>query len=106
MNEFEASLSSAYFNLPKNYQNILLESKMKQISIITASPESNGFYTAKDISKNIPKIYSILEKEFFEKIKNNIKIFEYEKQNSKWTFHAKGLWLDFEKKTMISLIGR
>eukprot|EP01080_Neovahlkampfia_damariscottae_P001054 gene1054-10573_t len=104
LNEFNASLSSAYFNLPLNYQNILLNSRMKNISIITASPKANGFYTAKDISKNIPKMYSILEQEFFNKIKNNIKIFEY-KNDLNWTFHAKGLWLDFNDKTIISLIG-
>jgi CDP-diacylglycerol---glycerol-3-phosphate 3-phosphatidyltransferase len=76
---------------------------MENISIITATPEANGFFTAKDLSKNIPRMYSVLEKEFFDKISNNIKINEYNKES--WTFHAKGLWMNKEK-VMISLIGR
>jgi CDP-diacylglycerol---glycerol-3-phosphate 3-phosphatidyltransferase len=76
---------------------------VENISIITASPEANGFFTAKDLSKNIPRMYSVLEKEFFDKISNQIKINEYNRES--WTFHAKGLWMNLGK-SMISLIGR
>ena len=98
------SISSAYFNFPKNYIDILLNSN--DCKIITASPEANGFFGSKGFSKHVPTIYSMIEEDFYRQtMKSKVKIFEYKKE--KWTFHAKGLWMSFSAQDdpMITMIG-
>lgn len=103
--------ASAYFNLTKEFQAALIQASMdKQFKIITAAPQANGFYGARGISGLIPKAYSLLEKDFYDRTcqrvtedvfesnalqspmnrKFGIQLFEYKKPN--WTFHAKGMW--------------
>ncbi len=98
-------LSSAYFNMTKQYISIL-KPKMN-IDIITSSPKCNGFYTATDVySRQIPFMYSFIEQSFFEKsTSQHIRIFEYVRE--KWTYHAKGLWI-YDSKTnqpILTMIG-
>lgn len=107
--------ASAYFNLTREFEATLLQASLdKAFKILTAAPQANGFYGSGGISGLIPKAYSLLEKSFYErtrqqmsvdnvsfavkdsdveammKEKCGIQIFEYKKQG--WTFHAKGLW--------------
>eukprot|EP01119_Soliformovum_irregulare_P005080 TRINITY_DN1645_c2_g1_i3.p1 TRINITY_DN1645_c2_g1~~TRINITY_DN1645_c2_g1_i3.p1 ORF type:complete len:310 (-),score=129.70 TRINITY_DN1645_c2_g1_i3:42-971(-) len=87
-------VSSPYLNLTENYTEILLKIRGK-LNIITASPEANSFFPAKDISGYIPVAYSSVEEAFFKKVQlenrsRDIHMWEYNRHA--WTFHAKGIW--------------
>ncbi|MCO5550524.1 hypothetical protein L7F22_004011 [Adiantum nelumboides] len=103
--------ASAYFNLTKEFQAALIQASLdKCFKIITAAPQANGFYGSRGISGLIPKAYSLLEKDFYDRTcqqvsvdvlecnglrapkshKHGIQLFEYKRPN--WTFHAKGMW--------------
>ncbi|MCO5559067.1 hypothetical protein L7F22_012659 [Adiantum nelumboides] len=103
--------ASAYFNLTKEFQAALIQASMdKCFKIITAAPQANGFYGSRGISGLIPKAYSLLEKDFYDRTcqqvsvdvrecnglrtpkshKHGIQLYEYKRPN--WTFHAKGMW--------------
>lgn len=65
------------------------------ISILLASPQANGFYGANGISGSIPALYVYLSMLFYRKIQaigKAITLFEYTRP--KWTFHAKGIWIE------------
>jgi len=92
----QLTLTSAYFNFTDEYLKNVLTTSCSNISILTACPQANGFFTAKGISKNIPMAYDTMEQEFYSNVERNnkvhsINLFEYMRE--KWTFHAKGLWL-------------
>ena len=103
-------ISSPYLNLTSNYKNLLLQSKSENIKILTTSPEANGFYTAKDISRYIPLAYSALEEKFYgsviqRKLQNKINIYEWF-IDERWTMHSKGLWIsDFNSSPFLMTIG-
>ncbi|KAL9647417.1 hypothetical protein ABK040_006780 [Willaertia magna] len=100
-------ITSAYFNFTNNYLNNVLKTPCSDISILTANPKANGFYTAKGISGKIPMCYDCMEQLFYNQLENkkNIKLFEYMRE--KWTFHAKGLWLysPYNKYPFLTMIG-
>ncbi|KAG6552434.1 hypothetical protein Mapa_005995 [Marchantia paleacea] len=99
-------LASPYFNLTPDYEDVLLEvAEQNIVEILTASPKANGFYGSAGVSGLIPRAYSLLEQNLYERsrhrdvalqgkdtydLKNGLSIYEYER--SGWTFHAKGLW--------------
>ncbi|MBW0485950.1 hypothetical protein O181_025665 [Austropuccinia psidii MF-1] len=87
--------TSGYFSLLREYKRQLLLSKA-DVRIITASPQANGFFQSKGISKYIPPAYTYLEKLFYKEItlakkQDQIQIREWRRDG--WTYHAKGLWL-------------
>jgi CDP-diacylglycerol--glycerol-3-phosphate 3-phosphatidyltransferase len=85
--------------MTKEYEKELIDNKREDtiISLLTASPQANGFYGSRGISRFVPDGYTANEREFVEnaerKCSNDgqIQILEY--YRSKWTYHAKGLWL-------------
>ncbi|KAL2622531.1 hypothetical protein R1flu_002736 [Riccia fluitans] len=95
-------LASPYFNLTPEYEDVLLEVAERNIvDILTASPRANGFYGSAGVSGLIPKAYSLLEQNLYERaqhiardeslsLRKGMSIYEYERTG--WTFHAKGLW--------------
>ncbi|KAJ9062289.1 CDP-diacylglycerol--glycerol-3-phosphate 3-phosphatidyltransferase [Entomophthora muscae] len=94
-NRYSAAITSGYFNFNKLYQEKILQTSAL-FDIITASPEANGFFGSKGISKYIPDAYTIIEDAFIGKTIGanrfkTIKVEEYSRPN--WTYHAKGLWL-------------
>lgn len=99
-------ITSGYFNLTPHFEDAVLQSK-GEFSILAASPEVNGFFGARGLLGAIPHAYTLIEKQFFEKIgkKNRINIFEYHRKD--WTYHAKGMWFHFENKLYptMTLIG-
>ncbi|GAM24768.1 hypothetical protein SAMD00019534_079430 [Acytostelium subglobosum LB1] len=102
-------ITSPYFNLTKNYLRLLLSGK-PAMDIITCSPETNGFYGAKGISGVIPDSYAIIERNFLQRVKDThnsarIKVDEYIR--SKWTYHAKGLWITAQGQAVpsVTMIG-
>ena len=92
-------LATSYFNITKEYETELIDNKRDDIviSLLTASPQANGFYGSRGISRYVPVGYSENERKFFSKVKTkysndeHIQMFEY--YRSQWTYHAKGLWL-------------
>uniref|UniRef100_A0AC35UIL4 CDP-diacylglycerol--glycerol-3-phosphate 3-phosphatidyltransferase n=1 Tax=Rhabditophanes sp. KR3021 TaxID=114890 RepID=A0AC35UIL4_9BILA len=102
--ESDLTIASGYFNLTNKYSSILTRITDSKINIITSSPEANGFYTAKGLSKHIPAMYVQISKKFFNESKDNVSIYEFKKPE--WTFHGKGIWC--EKKNddeMITIAG-
>jgi CDP-diacylglycerol--glycerol-3-phosphate 3-phosphatidyltransferase len=97
-------LATSYFNMTKEYEKELIDNKRKDtsISLLTASPQANGFYGSRGMSYYVPIGYSENERHFVDKAENKcandgqIQMFEY--YRSQWTFHAKGLWLYEENK--------
>ncbi|CAD5116077.1 DgyrCDS5007 [Dimorphilus gyrociliatus] len=95
-------ITSGYFNLTPDFEDAVLQST-STFSILTASPEVNGFFGARGVLGAIPDAYTLIEKQFFEKLDNEskIEIFEYFRKD--WTYHAKGMWFYFENKLYPSL---
>ncbi|CAO1616833.1 unnamed protein product [Jaminaea pallidilutea] len=90
-------LTSGYFSLFPAYKSLLfaLPSSI-HTRIIAASPESNGFFNSKGVSRHIPPAYTWLESKFWNAVKRAgktkaIQIKEWSK--SGWTYHSKGVWL-------------
>lgn len=96
------NLTSGYFGLSKQYQDLILKSNVG-CSIIAASPKANGFYGSGGLSGLIPEGYTLLEKRFMSAVRaasrlssnvpdyHNISLKEWERDG--WTYHAKGIWL-------------
>ncbi|KAJ1915249.1 CDP-diacylglycerol--glycerol-3-phosphate 3-phosphatidyltransferase [Mycoemilia scoparia] len=102
-------LTSAYFNFAEMFRNRILDSS-SQFDILIASPQANGFYTAKDISRYIPNAYTLFELEFLKEVHRRgaqglVKINEWNRPG--WTYHGKGFWSSIgnEKYPSLTMIG-
>jgi CDP-diacylglycerol--glycerol-3-phosphate 3-phosphatidyltransferase len=91
-------LSSGYFNITKTYRNLIrkfLNNSKSNAHILIASPQANGFFNSKGISRHIPNAYNYLTIKFLNHLSSKefskLSLLEYIRSN--WTFHAKGLWL-------------
>ncbi|KAI7862237.1 hypothetical protein BDF14DRAFT_1858466 [Spinellus fusiger] len=88
-------LTSGYFNFTDRYKTCILRTRA-YFRFITASPEANGFFGSKGISKFLPPAYTHIEREFYRNVErlgkqDAISIEEYRRPG--WTYHAKGLWI-------------
>ncbi|KAJ8589133.1 hypothetical protein M405DRAFT_792031 [Rhizopogon salebrosus TDB-379] len=96
-------LTSGYFGLSKQYQDLILKSNAG-CNIIAASPKANGFYGSGGLSGLIPEGYTLLEQRFMKAARtasraspsnitdgHNVSLREWERDG--WTYHAKGIWL-------------
>jgi len=98
-------LATSYFNMTNEYEKELIDNKRADttISLLTASPQANGFYGSRGMSYYVPVGYSENEREFVERAEKKysndgqIQMFEY--YRPQWTYHAKGLWLYEEGDT-------
>ncbi|KAJ1823096.1 CDP-diacylglycerol--glycerol-3-phosphate 3-phosphatidyltransferase [Coemansia sp. RSA 2599] len=100
-------MASAYFNFSDLHKKNVLASKSRW-DLLVASPEANGFYTAKGISKYIPDMYSLIEYQFLKaarkRSRGDILIEEYLRDG--WTFHGKGVWSYLDHKLpQLTMIG-
>lgn len=93
------TFTAGYFNIHPTLKKILLESKSKHASIITAHPHANGFFGSPGISGNLPPGYSLLAKKFLVDVyaagkQDNIVLREWKRGKvgvqDGWTYHAKG----------------
>lgn len=95
-------LATSYFNMTEEYARELIDRKRPDttISLLTASPQANGFYGSRGMSQYVPIGYSENEREFVlraeRKCGNDGQIQMLEYFRTQWTYHAKGLWL-YEK---------
>lgn len=95
--------ATGYFNLTKEYQNVMLDESKSTYDIIMAHPEANGFYKAPGPAGGIPPAYTLISQKFYELIAqkgdmDRLKLFEYVRNG--WTFHAKGLWYYLPKSRL------
>ncbi|KAI9473058.1 hypothetical protein BX667DRAFT_470817 [Coemansia mojavensis] len=105
--ECRSLMASAYFNFSDQYKRSILDSASRW-DVLVASPQANGFYTAKGISQFIPNMYSIIEHEFLHAVKaqgrEDISVQEYVRPG--WTFHGKGVWCYLnQQRPQLTMIG-
>ncbi|XP_052240439.1 CDP-diacylglycerol--glycerol-3-phosphate 3-phosphatidyltransferase, mitochondrial-like isoform X2 [Dreissena polymorpha] len=103
-------LASGYFNLTRNYLDVILKESSGNFDILTASPEANGFHGATGISQYIPAVYTLIASQFHGEVrhaKQEERIALYEYSRPYWTFHGKGLWyyVDPSRFPVLTLIG-
>ncbi|KAJ7168634.1 hypothetical protein C8R46DRAFT_1092204 [Mycena filopes] len=89
-------LTSGYFGLYKEYQNLILQSSNFDCRIVASSPRANGFYGSAGVSGRIPEGYTLLEQRFMKAVagagrQSAVHLNEWERKG--WTYHAKGIWL-------------
>ncbi|KAK7006176.1 CDP-diacylglycerol--glycerol-3-phosphate 3-phosphatidyltransferase [Favolaschia claudopus] len=103
-------LTSGYFGLYKEYQDLVLQSTNVDCRIVAASPLANGFYGSRGISGRIPEGYTYLEQRFMNAVKRagrqaTVQLSEWEREG--WTYHAKGIWLSetSSQPPMLTLFG-
>jgi CDP-diacylglycerol--glycerol-3-phosphate 3-phosphatidyltransferase len=117
-------VATGYFNLTRRLAHALLHEThpASGIHLLTASPNSNGFWGAAGISGAVPLGYSEIERRFVKAAKAagrlmmppisvdkpGIVVYEYARPG--WTFHAKGVWLLHQatangQHEMLTLIG-
>ncbi|KAJ6512666.1 CDP-diacylglycerol-glycerol-3-phosphate 3-phosphatidyltransferase [Mycena sanguinolenta] len=103
-------LTSGYFGLYKEYQNLVLQSSTLDCRIVASSPRANGFYGSRGVSGRIPEGYTLLEQRFMAAVQRagrqaGVQLNEWEREG--WTYHAKGIWLSeaADHPPMLTLFG-
>lgn len=93
--------TAGYFNVYKDYRTRLLKA-LGHGTIMTASPDANGFYKSPGPSGMLAAGYTLLSLRFLRDVAKNgrtesIALREWKKgvygSPDRWTYHAKGLWL-------------
>uniref|UniRef100_A0A6B2EDX6 CDP-diacylglycerol--glycerol-3-phosphate 3-phosphatidyltransferase n=1 Tax=Phlebotomus kandelakii TaxID=1109342 RepID=A0A6B2EDX6_9DIPT len=102
-------MATGYFNLTQEYMDSITDCQAK-CAILMAHPNANGFKNAKGPAGGIPDAYTLIARQFYEKLKAakqdyRVSLFEY--QLPGWTYHAKGLWyyLPDSRLPAMTLIG-
>jgi CDP-diacylglycerol---glycerol-3-phosphate 3-phosphatidyltransferase len=91
--ESHLTLTSPYLNLTPDFLRTVLANRSQSLTLLTASPRANGFFTAKGASRRVPAAYVLLERQFWDAAERAGKRFQlYEYARAGWTYHAKGLW--------------
>ncbi|KAI1355880.1 hypothetical protein F5Y01DRAFT_324990 [Xylaria sp. FL0043] len=110
------TFTAGYFNPDPTLRNLLLSTASQGNTVITASPQANGFYGSKGVSGLLPGAYTYLARRFLREIHqrkrdSSIVLKEWRKgtvgEPEGWTYHAKGLWITLpdEKDPTMSIIG-
>ncbi|KAI0805681.1 hypothetical protein GGR55DRAFT_269453 [Xylaria sp. FL0064] len=110
------TFTAGYFNPDPTLRNLLLSTASQGNTVITASPQANGFYGSKGVSGLLPGAYTYLARRFLREIHqrkrdSSIVLKEWRKgtvgEPEGWTYHAKGLWITLpnEKEPSMSIIG-
>ncbi|KAG1858071.1 hypothetical protein DFJ58DRAFT_877132, partial [Suillus subalutaceus] len=110
------NLTSGYFGLSKEYQDLILKSNPADHDV-TRVPRQMAFYGSGGLSGLIPEGYTLLEKRFMSAVRaagrlssnvpdhHNISLKEWERDG--WTYHAKGIWLSpsIDSPPVLTLFG-
>ncbi|TAQ90399.1 hypothetical protein B7494_g1222 [Chlorociboria aeruginascens] len=110
------TFTAGYFNPDPSLTKLLLSTSSSSNTVITASPEANGFYGSKGVSGLLPAAYTLLSRRFLNSVlsspsPNSTILKEWRRgtvgEKDGWTYHAKGLWvsLNGEREPSISVIG-
>lgn len=97
------TFTAGYFNPAPSLTKLLLgTASTKNNTVITASPEANGFYKSKGVSGLLPDAYTLLARRFVHRVHHEgrddvITLKEWRRGTvgtpGGWTYHAKGLWV-------------
>ncbi|KAK8112097.1 uncharacterized protein PG998_008554 [Apiospora kogelbergensis] len=96
------TFTAGYFNPAPSLTQLLMSSASTNCTVITASPQANGFYGSKGVSGMLPDAYTYLARRFLmairqQKRESDITLKEWRKgtvgEPEGWTYHAKGLWV-------------
>ncbi|GAA5860274.1 hypothetical protein JCM8547_003449 [Rhodosporidiobolus lusitaniae] len=92
--------TSGYFSLREDYKKLVLDCAAN-VRIVSASPEANGFFGSKGVSRFIPPAYTYFAKKFWDEAQaqarkrgreeSHVEMREWKREG--WTYHAKGIWL-------------
>ncbi|KAF4998251.1 hypothetical protein FGRMN_3300 [Fusarium graminum] len=110
------TFTAGYFNPAPSLTKLLLGTASSNNTVITASPEANGFYKSKGVSGLLPDAYTLLARRFVHRVHHEgrdaditLKEWRYGVvgQPGGWTYHAKGLWVTMpgDKHPAMSIIG-
>ncbi|KAF1947047.1 CDP-diacylglycerol-glycerol-3-phosphate 3-phosphatidyltransferas-like protein [Clathrospora elynae] len=98
------TFTAGYFNMTSSFRRLLLSTRPRSGTVLTAHPHANGFYGSPGISGLLPGAYTHLAKMFLRKVKyeglqDKIELREWRRgkvgEQGGWTYHAKGLWVTF-----------
>jgi len=101
--------ATGYFNLIERFmQDIIKTATKSSYNILMAHPEANGFLGAKFPAGGIPHAYTLIAKQFYERVLNEqleerVNMFEFRKLG--WTFHGKGMWYSELGSPCLTLVG-
>uniref|UniRef100_A0A915N421 CDP-diacylglycerol--glycerol-3-phosphate 3-phosphatidyltransferase n=1 Tax=Meloidogyne javanica TaxID=6303 RepID=A0A915N421_MELJA len=104
----EINLITAYFNLCDEYADWMLQKRSFLVNIVFGSPRTNGFYGGTGLSGSVPLLYLQNSLDFIRKSKEKgfekspFTFMEWDRDG--WTFHAKGLWIDFLNSKRIGTV--
>lgn len=110
------TFTAGYFNPAPSLTKLLLNTASSNNTVITASPEANGFYKSKGVSGLLPDAYTLLARRFVHRVHHegrdgDITLKEWKNgmvgQPGGWTYHAKGLWVTMpgDENPSMSIIG-
>ncbi|KAM7204737.1 hypothetical protein V8F20_003521 [Naviculisporaceae sp. PSN 640] len=110
------TFTAGYFNPAPSLSNLLINTASEKGTVITASPDANGFYKSPGVSGLLPGAYTLLARRFLRSVHQHkrdsaITLREWKRGTiddpDRWTYHAKGLWvtMPFEKNPAITLVG-
>ena len=122
MPNIDLKIGTAYFNLAHKYNQILLntysqmyERQSGHLQILTASEQCNSFYKASGLAGYVTPLYEHFAKQFESAIdaiqhhKNSddkAHLFKFHRYGrDDWTYHCKGIWIDFEEPFSLTMIG-
>uniref|UniRef100_A0A1L8DZ75 CDP-diacylglycerol--glycerol-3-phosphate 3-phosphatidyltransferase n=1 Tax=Nyssomyia neivai TaxID=330878 RepID=A0A1L8DZ75_9DIPT len=102
-------MATGYFNLTQEYMDSIADCQA-ECAILMAHPNANGFKGAKGPAGGIPDAYTLIARQFYEKLmaaKQEHRVSLYEYQLPGWTYHAKGLWYYLPNSSLpaMTLIG-
>ncbi|KAH7369390.1 hypothetical protein B0T11DRAFT_223827 [Plectosphaerella cucumerina] len=95
------TFTAGYFNPAPSLTKLLLATASTNNTVITASPQANGFYKSPGVSGLLPDAYTLLARRFVRAVHQHgrdgdivLKEWRYGTVGTPggWTYHAKGLW--------------
>ncbi|RYP40634.1 hypothetical protein DL769_011737 [Monosporascus sp. CRB-8-3] len=110
------TFTAGYFNPAPSLTRLLLSTASQNNTVITASPQANGFYQSKGVSGLLPDAYTLLARRFLRAIHGQkrdaaVCLKEWRRgtvgQLGGWTYHAKGLWVTLpnEEHPSMTVVG-
>jgi CDP-diacylglycerol---glycerol-3-phosphate 3-phosphatidyltransferase len=110
------TFTAGYFNPAPSLTKLLISTASQHATVITASPQANGFYGSPGVSGLLPGGYTLLARRFLRSVhfshrQDAITLKEWRRgtigEPGGWTYHAKGLWVCMpgEANPSITLVG-
>lgn len=94
--------TAGYFNVFEDYRSRLLHA-LGHGTVVTASPDANGFYMSRGPSGMLAAAYTLLARQYLaeaerKRAQTSFRMLEWTHgrygESGRWTYHAKGLWIE------------